>query len=302
MKIWFQNRRTKWKKQDNITNAEAATYKIGGEKSFEKRNSIVTKPASLCQSSQVKPSHGSDVPLHPDAPLNCERNTQERLAQIQAHHDSTASEHDRLGYTTSTQSPLNAEYEKLSGSPVLRDDGYASASASYGPPSMFDMSNRTESPARNHREFDDEHSKKTCSSDDHIPHDLSLPSNDEVESDDDISVTSPRSDDRTPLEIVPSGLVAQQELPTDATLAGPDSQSSNDNYPDSSLDAQSKEAFGKYRDYHLKLNISSSHYQHSINDSSQNYSDCTLVPPHSDNNNKQLHPYVKDVPKLHVQD
>lgn len=28
MKIWFQNRRTKWKKQDNISNAEAAEHKI----------------------------------------------------------------------------------------------------------------------------------------------------------------------------------------------------------------------------------------------------------------------------------
>ena len=27
MKIWFQNRRTKWKKQDNISNAEAAEFK-----------------------------------------------------------------------------------------------------------------------------------------------------------------------------------------------------------------------------------------------------------------------------------
>ena len=27
MKIWFQNRRTKWKKQDNISNAEAAEHK-----------------------------------------------------------------------------------------------------------------------------------------------------------------------------------------------------------------------------------------------------------------------------------
>lgn len=32
MKIWFQNRRTKWKKQENLSNAEAAEHRVNGER------------------------------------------------------------------------------------------------------------------------------------------------------------------------------------------------------------------------------------------------------------------------------
>ena len=39
MKIWFQNRRTKWKKQENISNAEAAEHKIGGPKHTQGKGS-----------------------------------------------------------------------------------------------------------------------------------------------------------------------------------------------------------------------------------------------------------------------
>jgi len=46
VKIWFQNRRTKWKKQDNISNAEAAEHKnlnsVTKEKTKQKPNKVKT--------------------------------------------------------------------------------------------------------------------------------------------------------------------------------------------------------------------------------------------------------------------
>lgn len=55
VKIWFQNRRTKWKKIDNISNAEAAEHKNHAPKDSKSPDDLQTKlrvlPKSTNQSS-----------------------------------------------------------------------------------------------------------------------------------------------------------------------------------------------------------------------------------------------------------
>lgn len=71
VKIWFQNRRTKWKKQDGISNAEAAELKIG-EKAAKSKG--VAKAAAAGAATEplglTKAVGGASSPLLPAAGSN----------------------------------------------------------------------------------------------------------------------------------------------------------------------------------------------------------------------------------------
>lgn len=47
MKIWFQNRRTKWKKQNNISNAEAAEHRNIERKEIDAENTVNCKKTKV---------------------------------------------------------------------------------------------------------------------------------------------------------------------------------------------------------------------------------------------------------------
>lgn len=77
VKIWFQNRRTKWKKQDNISNAEAAEYKnvnnpkVVGGKSKSCSGDESTNSDSLIQAIRCKADSNTSTSSDQTKLLDC---------------------------------------------------------------------------------------------------------------------------------------------------------------------------------------------------------------------------------------
>lgn len=57
VKIWFQNRRTKWKKKDRISNAEIAEFRNQGKSCDERKPSQPTSPETTFNTSQPPQTH-----------------------------------------------------------------------------------------------------------------------------------------------------------------------------------------------------------------------------------------------------
>ena len=125
--------------QENITNAEAATYKIGGEKSYEKKNQT-NKQHSTSSIGQSKSASSSILNT------KNELSNHERLAHIQAHHHVDGR---GLGNQKRLESETYLlEYKKsIDSPPSIRDKHhphpqhhYSSSLAATTVPHMYDLS------------------------------------------------------------------------------------------------------------------------------------------------------------------
>ncbi|CAF1622076.1 unnamed protein product [Adineta ricciae] len=83
VKIWFQNRRTKWKKTENISNAEAAEHKLG-----------TRKMSSTSTSSSIDHNRNPTVPLPTGGSTSSKSSTcssvSSHRSEEQAYHNATA--------------------------------------------------------------------------------------------------------------------------------------------------------------------------------------------------------------------
>ncbi|XP_059622079.1 homeobox protein B-H2 [Phlebotomus argentipes] len=92
VKIWFQNRRTKWKKQDNISNSEAAEHKNAPGKGSDSRvSSIDSPPPSSASPSPIAGKRHSSSPKAVTVAA-------ELSAKITAKHNSTKVRQNHLKF------------------------------------------------------------------------------------------------------------------------------------------------------------------------------------------------------------
>ncbi len=128
MKIWFQNRRTKWKKQENISNAEAAEHKIGGPKNGEAPKETKGKSAV-----SVEATKATDTPTDTTDSPNAA--TEMKHVDCEMDKDQMKSDRDASPCDTSVECAGNAQIvltgqstaSSLTVSGVVSDSGSAEA-------------------------------------------------------------------------------------------------------------------------------------------------------------------------------
>ena len=69
MKIWFQNRRTKWKKQENISNAEAAEL-MKAKKENQLSSNLKVGKSSVADNNNISGNSGGTSPNVTENGLN----------------------------------------------------------------------------------------------------------------------------------------------------------------------------------------------------------------------------------------